>query len=136
MNCKLTFPPDEGGATLITESYGAQYGYTVSILPAWGLVELRASYFSHHTFNQVYSQDESRCTNCNPHSDISGILLFQGDSLFMFSFNLIVSRDGEDVKHPLNKTCSPALAWAPREVTCEVNYMEVTKLLNESEQKL
>lgn len=50
--------------------------------------------------------------------------LFQGD-LFTFSFTLIVSRDGEDVKFPLYKTCSLTLAWAPREVTCESNYMEV-----------
>lgn len=56
--------------------------------------------------------------------------------MFMFSFNLIVSRDGENVKFPLKKTCSPTLAWAPREVTCEANYMEVTKLRNGSEQKL
>lgn len=136
MNCKLNFTADEGGANPITESYGAQYGYTVSILPAQGLVELRASYFSHHTSNQVYSHDNSRCTNSNLHSDISGVLSFQDDLLFTFSFNLIVSRDGEDVKFPLKKTCSPALAWAPREVTCEANYMEVTKLLNGSEQKL
>lgn len=54
--------------------------------------------------------------------------LFQGD-LFTFSFNLIVSRDGEDVKFPLHKTCSLTLAWAPREVTCEANYMEVVSLI-------
>lgn len=58
------------------------------------------------------------------------MLLPQDDSLFTFNFNLIVSRDGEEVKFPLKKTCSPALQWAPREVTCEVNYMEVTKLLD------
>lgn len=48
--------------------------------------------------------------------------------MFTFSFNLVVSRDGEVVRFPLNKTCSPALAWAPREVTCETNYMEVTEM--------
>lgn len=83
-----------------------------------------------------YGHDNSRCTNSNPHSDISAVLSFQDDLLFTFSFNLVVSRDGEDVKFPLKKTCSPALAWAPREVTCEANYMEVTKLLNGSGQKL
>ncbi|XP_056882140.1 uncharacterized protein LOC130522121 [Takifugu flavidus] len=92
---------DEMGAYPITESYGAQHGYTVRILLSQGLVELRASFFSHHTSSQ-------------------------DDLLFTFSFNLIVSRDGENVKFPLYKTCSPTLTWAPREVTCEANYMEVS----------
>uniref|UniRef100_A0A3B4B7N4 Uncharacterized protein n=1 Tax=Periophthalmus magnuspinnatus TaxID=409849 RepID=A0A3B4B7N4_9GOBI len=33
---------------------------------------------------------------------------------------------GEKVTHALNKTCSPSLPWSLREVTCEVNYMEVS----------
>lgn len=64
------------------------------------------------------------------------MLVPQDDSLFTFNFNLIVSRDEEEVKFPLKKTCSPALQWAPREVTCEVNYMEVTELLDGPEQRL
>lgn len=67
---------------------------------------------------------DDRCPN-SYHSDTSGIQLFQDDLLFTFSFNLIVSRDGENVKFPLYKTCSATLTWAPREVTCEANYMEV-----------
>lgn len=46
----------------------------------------------------------------------------------MFSFNLVISPDKKPEKLPINKTCSPALEWAPREITCETNYMEVTKL--------
>lgn len=64
------------------------------------------------------------------------MLVPQDDSLFAFNFNLIVSGDGGEVKLPLRKTCSPALPWAPREVTCEVNYMEVAELLDVPEQRL
>uniref|UniRef100_A0A3B5AY31 Zona pellucida protein AX 4 n=1 Tax=Stegastes partitus TaxID=144197 RepID=A0A3B5AY31_9TELE len=32
----------------------------------------------------------------------------------------------KQVTHALNKTCSLSLPWSPREVTCEVNYMEVS----------
>lgn len=59
--CKLNFTLDEMGAYPITECYGAQHGYTVSVLLAQGLVELRASYFSHHTSSQVCSHDNGRC---------------------------------------------------------------------------
>lgn len=76
---------------------------------------------------------DGRCPN-SYHSDTSGIQLFQDDLLFTFSFNLIVSRDGENVKFPLHKTCSPTLTWAPREITCEANYMEVRELHHGSEQ--
>lgn len=135
---KLNLPPDDEGANPNTESYGAQHGYTITILPARGLVELRASYFSHHTSSQVRSHDNNRCTNSSSILILTFlvVLSLQDDSSFTFSFNLIVSRDGEEVKLPLTKTCSPALEWAPREVTCEVNYMEVTKLLHGSEQEL
>uniref|UniRef100_A0A3Q1FQU3 Zona pellucida protein AX 4 n=1 Tax=Acanthochromis polyacanthus TaxID=80966 RepID=A0A3Q1FQU3_9TELE len=34
--------------------------------------------------------------------------------------------EGRCVTHALNKTCSPSLPWSPREVTCEINYMEVS----------
>lgn len=83
-----------------------------------------------------YTVTTTADADSNPHSDIFVYFFFQDDLAFTFSFNLIVSRDGEDVKFPLKETCSPALAWAPREVTCEENYMEVTKLPNGSEQKL
>lgn len=63
LNCKLNFSADEEGANPNTESYGAQNGYTVSVLPARGLVELRASYFSHHTSSQVRSHDDNGRTN-------------------------------------------------------------------------
>lgn len=60
---ELNFSPDDEGANPNTESYDAQNGYTVSVLPARGLVELRASYFSHHTSSQVRSHDNNGGTN-------------------------------------------------------------------------
>lgn len=50
---ELNFPPDEFGVYPLSKIYGAQHGYSVNIFPAWGLVELRASYFSCHTYNKV-----------------------------------------------------------------------------------
>ncbi|KTG40742.1 hypothetical protein cypCar_00019163 [Cyprinus carpio] len=44
---------DATGAYPVTESYGAQCGYTYSVQPMLGRVDLRASYFSCHTGNQV-----------------------------------------------------------------------------------
>ncbi|CAL1590911.1 unnamed protein product [Knipowitschia caucasica] len=84
----------------ITEQYAALCGYMVTFLPAAGRVELRASYFSCHTNND-------------------------NDQIFSFKFNLIV-KNGEDSLYALNETCSPSLPWSPREVTCEVNYLEVS----------
>ncbi|TWW63071.1 hypothetical protein D4764_03G0000790 [Takifugu flavidus] len=92
---------DEMGVYPITKTYGAQHGYSVNIFPARGIFELRASYFSSHTYNKK-------------------------DEVFGFNFNLIVSHGGQWKAHPLNKTCTPALSWAPKEITCEVNYMEVS----------
>ena len=54
------------------------------------------------------------------------IFYFQDDEVFTFNFSLIVTHEEKKVAYALNKTCSPALPWAPREVTCEVNYMEVS----------
>lgn len=42
--------------------------------------------------------------------------------------NLIRNVEGKVVTHALNRTCSP-LPWSPREVFCEVNYMEVRPTL-------
>lgn len=41
------------GVYPITKTYAARHGYSVNIFPARGLVELRASYFSCHTYNKV-----------------------------------------------------------------------------------
>ncbi|XP_074479923.1 uncharacterized protein LOC141760757 [Sebastes fasciatus] len=92
---------DGTGVYAITEQYAAQCGYSISVLPLPGYVELRASYFSCHTDNK-------------------------DDKVFTFNFNLMVPHEGEDYPYALNKTCSPSLHWSPREVTCEVNYMEVS----------
>ncbi|XP_033466050.2 uncharacterized protein LOC117246301 isoform X2 [Epinephelus lanceolatus] len=92
---------DGTGVHAITEQYAAQCGYTVSVLPLAGHVELRASYFSCHTNNT-------------------------DDDVFTFNFNLIATHEGKEVTYPMNKTCSPSLPWSPREVTCETNYMEVS----------
>lgn len=51
---------------------------------------------------------------------------FQDDEVFAFSFNLVTNHEGKEVTYALNKTCSPSRPWAPREVTCEENYMEVS----------
>ncbi|KAG7243420.1 hypothetical protein INR49_011877 [Caranx melampygus] len=92
---------DGTGVYPITERYAAGCGYIVSVLPLQGLVELRASYFSCHTDNK-------------------------DDEVFTFSFNLITNQEGKEVTYTLNKSCSPSHPWAPREVTCEENYMEVS----------
>ncbi|XP_019951332.2 uncharacterized protein [Paralichthys olivaceus] len=91
---------DETGIYPITKQNAAVCGYTVSVLLN-GNVELRASYFS----CQVDNKD---------------------DEVFTFSFNLIANHEGEEVTYVLSKTCSPALPWSPREVTCEASYMEVS----------
>ncbi|XP_071316154.1 uncharacterized protein [Trachinotus anak] len=92
---------DGTGVYPITEQYAAECGYTVSVLPLRGQVELRASYFSCHTDNK-------------------------DDKVFTFNFNLITNHEEKEVTFALNKTCSPSLPWFPREVTCEENYMEVS----------
>ncbi|MEQ2205438.1 hypothetical protein XENOCAPTIV_029454, partial [Xenoophorus captivus] len=90
---------DGTGTYAITEDYAAKCGYSINVLSLLGLAEFRASYFSCHT---------------------------EKDDGFSFRFNLITTYDGEDAYYALNKTCSPPLPWSPREVTCEVNYMEVS----------
>nr|XP_057923933.1 uncharacterized protein LOC131125913 [Doryrhamphus excisus] len=92
---------DRTGVYAITKSYAASCGYSIAVLPSSSYLVLRASYFSCHTANQ-------------------------DDQVFTFSFNLLARRDGAEVVYALNKTCLPLLPWCPREVTCEVNYMEVS----------
>ncbi|KAM7366288.1 hypothetical protein PAMP_015739 [Pampus punctatissimus] len=92
---------DRTGMYPITEQYAAECGYSVSVLPRQGHMELRASYFSCHTDNK-------------------------DDKVFTFNFSLTVTHEGLKATYALNKTCSPSLPWSPREVTCEVNYMEVS----------
>lgn len=50
--------------------------------------------------------------------------------MFTFQFNLISTHDGLKRNYTLNKSCLLALPWAPREVTCENNYMEVDDAKN------
>ncbi|KAM6960326.1 uncharacterized protein LKV04_021884 [Tautogolabrus adspersus] len=92
---------DETGVYPITTQYAAECGYSVRVLPSPDRVELRASYFSCHTDNK-------------------------DDEVFKFSFNLVAMHEGQEVTYAMNKTCSPSLPWSPREVTCELNYMEVS----------
>lgn len=49
----LNLPPDETGVYPLTTAYAALHGYSVDVFPARGLAELRASYFSCHTYNKV-----------------------------------------------------------------------------------
>uniref|UniRef100_A0A3P8SFM8 Zona pellucida protein AX 4 n=1 Tax=Amphiprion percula TaxID=161767 RepID=A0A3P8SFM8_AMPPE len=95
---------DQTGVYPITEQYAAKCGYSVTVHPLLGLVELRASYFSCHTDNK-------------------------DDDVFTFHFNLSAYHEGKKVTYALTKTCSPSLPWSPREVTCEINYMEVSLVL-------
>lgn len=90
---------DGKGVYPITKQYAAKCGY--NILIHLGKVELRASYFSCHTENN-------------------------DDEVFMFNFNMIVMDKGKEVTYALNKTCSLPIPWSSREVTCEINYMEVS----------
>ncbi|XP_040887283.1 uncharacterized protein LOC121177134 [Toxotes jaculatrix] len=92
---------DETGVYPLIQQYASECGYSVSVLPIRGHVELRASYLSCHTDNK-------------------------DDEVFTFNFNLIVKHEEKEVTYALNKTCSPSLPWSPREVTCEVNYMEMS----------
>ncbi|KAF4111382.1 zona pellucida protein AX 4 isoform X2 [Onychostoma macrolepis] len=92
---------DATGAYPVTESYGAQCGYTYSAHPLVGLVHLRASYFSCHTGNQ-------------------------NDEVFTFMFGLfIMYESGKELFFNVSKTCSVP-PFPPRVVTCEENYMEVS----------
>ncbi|XP_068164956.1 uncharacterized protein [Antennarius striatus] len=92
---------DETGVFPLVGQYAAMCGYNVQVLPLQDRVELRASYFSCHTDNQ-------------------------DDEVFTFNFNMMVTHGEEVLTYNMNKTCSPALPWSPREVTCEANYMEVS----------
>nr|XP_061810620.1 uncharacterized protein LOC133601537 [Nerophis lumbriciformis] len=91
---------DMTGTYSITEAYAAKCGYRVSSSPMSGRLELHASYFSCHT-----DKKDRR--------------------VFTFRFNLVVKHDDE-VVYALNKTCSPSLECSLREVSCELNYMEVS----------
>lgn len=124
MSCFL----DGTSVRAITKPYAAQCGYTVRVLPLVGHVELRSSYFSCHTDNQV-------CTKWGVlyffflfycEEKLFSTLLFQDDKVFTFKFNLVATRKGKEERFALNQTCSPSLPWSPREVTCEENYMEVS----------
>ncbi|XP_054456993.1 uncharacterized protein LOC129093108 [Anoplopoma fimbria] len=92
---------DGTGVYVITKQYAAQCGYSVSLVPSLGRLELRASYFSCHTDNK-------------------------DDEVFTFNFNLIATHEGTEDSYALNQTCSPSLPWSHREITCEENYMEVS----------
>uniref|UniRef100_UPI0037E7FA49 uncharacterized protein n=1 Tax=Semicossyphus pulcher TaxID=241346 RepID=UPI0037E7FA49 len=92
---------DETGVYPITTQYAAVCGYSVDVRPLAGRVELRASYFSCHADNK-------------------------DDEVFTFHFNLVTTHEGKEATYALNRTCSPSLSWSPREVTCELNYMEVS----------
>ncbi|XP_008281069.1 zona pellucida protein AX 4 [Stegastes partitus] len=92
---------DKTGVYAITKQYAAKCGYSVGVHPLLGLVELRASYFSCHTDNK-------------------------DDEVFTFNFNLNAHHEQKNATYALKKTCSPSVPWSPREVTCEVNYMEVS----------
>ncbi|KAK7909817.1 hypothetical protein WMY93_014501 [Mugilogobius chulae] len=92
---------DGSGVYPITEEYAAKCGYSIRVIQAINNVQLRASYFSCHT-------------------DI------KDKKNYTFRFNLLAQHNGREVSHVLNMTCSPSLPWSLKEVTCEINYMEVS----------
>ena len=54
------------------------------------------------------------------------MVCFQGDEEFTFNFNVIMTdQHGEGMSYTLSKTCTLPLPWSPREVICELDYMEV-----------
>ncbi|XP_062372155.1 uncharacterized protein LOC134059708 [Sardina pilchardus] len=92
---------DTMGIHSITKEYGPGCGYTYELFSEIGIAELKASYFSCHTENQ-------------------------GDEEFTFNFNVIMTeRHGEEATYTVSKTCTLPLPWSPREVNCEMDYMEV-----------
>uniref|UniRef100_A0A3Q3WVG5 Uncharacterized protein n=1 Tax=Mola mola TaxID=94237 RepID=A0A3Q3WVG5_MOLML len=96
---------DDSGVYPLNDRYAAECGYTFGILPLQGFLELRASYLSCHTDNKVQQ-----------------LFVF---FLFLFVWKILTEMAMLGVTYALNKTCSPTLPWAPREATCEANYMEV-----------
>uniref|UniRef100_A0A3P9KKL7 Zona pellucida protein AX 4 n=1 Tax=Oryzias latipes TaxID=8090 RepID=A0A3P9KKL7_ORYLA len=90
---------DMTGGHPLTQQYAAECGYSINVLSFLGVVELRSSYFSCHTE--------------------------KNGAKFLFYFKLNTNLDG-NVTNTLNATCSPPVPWAPREVSCETNYMEVS----------
>ncbi|KAL2079595.1 hypothetical protein ACEWY4_025339 [Coilia grayii] len=92
---------DTTGLHPITKEYGTVCGYSSEFYGEMGIAELRASYFSCHTREQ-------------------------GSEEFAFNFNLImVDQHGEEMTYNVSKTCTLPLPLSPREVICEMDYMEV-----------
>lgn len=91
---------DDNGVHSITDNYSEKCGYSVRVLHFKNNVQLRASYFNCHAYKV--------------------------DNVFRFRFNLIAQHRGKEITYALQRTCAPSLPWSLREVTCEVNYMEVS----------
>ncbi|XP_041927019.1 uncharacterized protein LOC121690492 [Alosa sapidissima] len=92
---------DTIGVHPITKEYGPGCGYTYELFCELGIAELKASYFSCHTGNQ-------------------------GDVEFTFNFSVIMTdQHGEEATYAVSKACTLPLPWSPREVICELDYMEV-----------
>lgn len=68
-------------------------------------MELRASYFSCHTDNNVRTQDGNPDSEvgCRFPSDTDFTILFQDDEVFTLNVNLIVMREGNEVRYALTR---------------------------------
>ncbi|XP_063043236.1 uncharacterized protein LOC134437670 [Engraulis encrasicolus] len=80
----------------LTKEYGAMCGYYTAMFRDTKIAEMRASYFACHT-----KQDSDG-----------------------FTFNLLIMI-GEEMTYTVSKTCTLPLPLSPREVICELDYMEV-----------
>uniref|UniRef100_A0A3B5BA45 Sin3A associated protein 25 n=1 Tax=Stegastes partitus TaxID=144197 RepID=A0A3B5BA45_9TELE len=88
------------------------------------------------TLTTKYVQLYSNCNLSAPKQDLVStpsffiqvffLWVFQDDEVFTFNFNLNAHHEQKNATYALKKTCSPSVPWSPREVTCEVNYMEVS----------
>ncbi|KAF3837106.1 hypothetical protein F7725_004570 [Dissostichus mawsoni] len=109
---------DESGVYAITKRSAAQCGYSIGVLPLLGHGSSEPLTLAVTLKTRLYL-----FVLCGNPSFCS---IFQDDEVFTFNFNLVVANEGKIASYALNKTCSPSLPWSPREVTCEVNYMEVS----------
>ncbi|RXN21476.1 egg envelope glyco -like precursor [Labeo rohita] len=86
---------DARGAYPVTESYGAQCGYTYSVQPLLGRVVLRASYFSCHTDNQVSVRTDLPCPTAGSIKDDFSAAYAVAQSSAVEAWQVILQQEGQ-----------------------------------------